>query len=124
LNLLFVLNKFDNLVRGGRMNKIVAFIASKIAIKPLCYADDGEIRIKEKIRTLEGSLKRLVVNIGNFLPSSKGKKCVICHTTNESGAKYIESLIKEQYDFKEVVVRENRGLSAFYSLEGGIIVSF
>ena len=59
VNLLFALDRFDNLVRNGRMSKLTAFIAEKIAIKPLCYADDGEIKIKEKIRTYIGVNKRM-----------------------------------------------------------------
>ena len=47
INLLFALDRFDNLVRNGRMSKLPAFIAEKIAIKPLCYADDGEMHEEE-----------------------------------------------------------------------------
>lgn len=123
-NLLFVLDKFDNLVKNGRMNKVVAFIATMAFIRPLCYGEDGEIKVKEKIRTLKGALKRLVVNIGKMVSETKDRICVISHTCNEADAMYLKTLIKEEYEFKEIIVEENRGLCAFYSLQGGIIVSF
>ncbi len=123
-NLLFVLDKFDNLVKNGRMSKVVAFIATMAFIKPLCYGDDGEIKVKEKIRTLKGALKRLVVNIGKMVSDTKDRICVISHTDNEYDALYLQTLIKEEYEFKDVIVENNRGLCAFYSLKGGIIVSF
>lgn len=124
LDLLFVLNKFDNLVRNGRMNKVTAFIATKMSIKPLCYADDGEIKVKEKIRTLEGTYKRLVANIEKFASHTKGKSCIIAHTKNLEGAQILEKSIAQKYHFAKILIVENRGLCAFYSLKGGIMVSF
>lgn len=125
LNLYFVLDKFDNLVKNGRMNKVVAFIASKIAIKPLCYGEDGEIKIKEKIRTFRGVLKRLAVNIGKICPDNISERTiVISHTQNLEDAEYLKTLIEEEYNFKNIIIEENRGLCAFYSLQGGILVSF
>lgn len=123
-NLLFVLDKFDNLVKNGRISKIVAFVASMIAIKPLCYGEDGEIKVREKIRTFHGVLKRLVVNIGKMCPNTKGRKCVISYTLNEQDALFLKNEIENAYQFDEVIVEPNRGLSSFYSLKGGIIVSF
>lgn len=124
INLLFVLDKFDNLVKNGRMNKVVAFIAQMIAIKPLCYGEDGEIKIKEKIRTFKGVLKRLAVNIGKMTDGIENKTCVISHTFNEEDALFLKGLIEEQYNFKEVIVEQNRALCSFYALTGGILVSF
>ena len=124
MNILFVLDRFDNLVKNGRMNKIVARIAELIAIKPLCMGEDGEIKIKEKIRTFRGVLKRLVFNIGKMCPDQTGRKCVICHTLNDEAANYLKKEIEETYNFAEVKITKNRGLCAFYSLNGGVIVSF
>lgn len=124
VNLLFALDRFDNLVRNGRMSKLTAFIAEKIAIKPLCYADDGEIKIKEKIRTFRGVIKRMVHYIGKMCEDTTNKICIIAHTKNESAALELKKDIEENYHFKEVRIMENRGLCAFYALEGGLIVTF
>lgn len=124
VNLLFALDRFDNLVRNGRMSKLTAFIAEKIAIKPLCYADDGEIKIKEKIRTFRGVIKRMTHYIGKMCEDTTNKICIIAHTRNESAALELKKDIEENYHFKEVRIMENRGLCAFYALEGGLIVTF
>lgn len=124
VNLLFALDRFDNLVRNGRMSKLTAFIAEKIAIKPLCYADDGEIKIKEKIRTFRGVIKRMTHYVGKMCEDTTNKVCIIAHTQNESAALELKKDIEENYHFKEVRVMENRGLCAFYALEGGLIVTF
>lgn len=124
INLLFVLSKYDNLVKNGRMSRLVAIIATSLAIKPLCVADDGEIKVQEKIRTFKGVLKRLVFNIGILCKETKNKICYICHTKNIEDSMFLKSLIEKNYEFKDVRIVENRGLTAFYSLEKGIIVSF
>lgn len=124
IKLLFVLDKFDNLVKNGRMSKVVAFIAQLAAIKPLCYGDEGEIKIKEKIRTFKGVLKRLVHNIGLMCPVTKGRTCVISHTQNEESALLLKALIEEAYQFDSIIIEDNRGLCSFYALRGGLIVSF
>ncbi len=124
IQLLFVLDKFDNLVKNGRMSKVVAFIAQLAAIKPLCYGDEGEIKIKEKIRTFKGVLKRLVHNIGVMCPNTKGRTCVISHTQNKENAMLLKTLIEEEYEFDSIIVEDNRGLCAFYALSGGLLVSF
>ena len=124
INLLFVLDKFDNLVKNGRMSKVVAFIANLAAIKPLCYGEGGEIKIKEKIRTFKGVLKRLVYNIGQMCPVTKGRTCVISHTKNMENALILKTMIEQQYEFDSIIIEDNRGLCAFYALEGGLLVSF
>lgn len=124
IQLLFVLDKFDNLVRNGRMSKVTAFIAQLAAIKPLCYGDDGEIKIKEKIRTFKGVLKRLVHNIGVMCPVTKGRTCIISHTDNKESALFLKTLIEQEYEFDKIILDDNRGLCSFYALRGGLIVSF
>ena len=124
MQLLFVLNKFDNLVKNGRVSKITAFIANLANIKPLCYGEEGEIKIKEKIRSVEGALKRLVFNIGKMCEDFKNKICIISYTENKDEATSLATMIKAKYPFKEVKVVSNRGLCSFYALEGGIICCF
>ena len=124
LNLLFILNKFDNLVRNGRMSKIAAFIASTLAIKPLCIADDGEIKVHQKLRTMRAAIQGLVNQVGVICPNQEGRVCTICYVKNEDEAQAIKKAIEEKYNFKEVRLEPARGLCTFYALRGGIIVSF
>lgn len=124
LNLFFVLDKFENLVKNGRMSKITAFVASALYIKPLCMAKEGVIEIYEKPRTMKGALNRLVESIGKHCSNTVNKKCIIGHCKNLEDANYIKEEIEKKYSFKEVVVNDMKGLCSFYALEKGIIVSF
>lgn len=123
LNLFFVLDKFDNLVKNGRMSKLTAIVATTLFIKPLCIAEDGQISIYEKPRTMKAALIRLVNNIKEKCSDFSGK-CIITHCFNEENANFVKKLITERYSFKEVIVKPMRGLCSFYALENGIIVSF
>ncbi len=123
-HLFFILNKFDNLVKNGRMSKTVAFIANLANVKPLCVGEEGEIKIKEKIRTINGVFKRLVANIGVVCQDTKNRVMIISHTEDLKNAEALKEMIKEHYEFKDIIIKENRGLCSFYSLEGGIICSF
>lgn len=124
LNLFFVLDKFENLVKNGRMSKLTAFIATALYIKPLCCAQEGVIDIYEKPRTMKGALNKLVESIEKKSPITKGKTCIITHCKNEKDANYVKDEILKKYQFKEVVVNEMKGLCSFYALEKGIIVCF
>lgn len=123
-NLLFVLSKFDNLIKNGRMNKFVGMAASLFSIKPLCVADDGEIKIFKKIRTLRHAHSSLIEEIGTRCPNQKGRKLIITHVYAEELANKMKKTIEDLYNFDEVVVINARGLCSFYALEEGIIVCF
>lgn len=124
VNILFIINKFDSLIRTGRVSKLVASIASILKIKPLGIAKGGEIRIQEKVRTIEGTVKRLIVNIEKFCSDTKDRICIISHTLNPESALKIKSLIEEKYHFKNIIVRENSLVNSYYALEGCVMVSF
>ncbi len=124
LNLFFVLNTFENLVKNGRMSKLVAFVATALYIKPLCIAKDGTIEIYEKPRTIKNALNRLVDSISKKCTNFENRKCIISHCKNEESALFLKEEIQKKYPFKEIVINEMRGLCSFYALEKGVIVSF
>ena len=124
LSLFFILDKFDNLVKNGRMSKVTAFIATALYIKPLCMEKDGVIDIYDKPRTMKGALNKLVESIQNFTDNTKNKKCIITHCQNETDALTLKNKISEKYQFKDIVVRETKGLCSFYALEKGLLVAF
>lgn len=126
LELLFVIDKFDNLVKNGRMSKIVALLATTLSIKPLCIANDGNIKIHEKIRTKSGALKRLVASIKSLKKEEdySTSTCIISYVKNEEDVNFVKKLIEANYNFKEIKVIPCRGLCSFYALENSILVGF
>jgi DegV family protein with EDD domain len=121
--LYFVLDKFDNLVNNGRVSKTVAFIATILKIKPLCFADDGEINVRFKIRTRRFVIEKLIETINEDKSDYQNEECIISHCEDEETALYIKSALEKNCNFKKVTILRMKGLCSFYSLEKGIIVS-
>ncbi len=44
-NLFFVLDKFDNLIKNGRMSKVAGIIAGVLKIKPIATGVEGDIKL-------------------------------------------------------------------------------
>ena len=124
MNLLFVLDKFDNLVKNGRMSKLTAVVATCLYIKPLCIAQEGEIKIYEKPRTRKKSLARLVENIGEISKGTDNRKVCISHCNCEEDANVVKGMIEEAYPGSQVRVTVMKGLTSFYALENGLLVGF
>ena len=124
VTLLFVLDKFDNLVKNGRMSKIAAMVATCLYIKPLYMASEGEIKVHEKPRTRRKSMERLVDNIANMSKKEKDRTCYISHCDCEEDALNLKKMIEEKYNFKKIVIRKMRGLTSFYALNNGLLVGF
>ena len=124
LHLLFVLDRFDNLVKNGRMSRITSIIAGVLHVKPLCEAQDGEIKVAEKPRTRKLAFQRLVDGIGERIQNFKERTCIITYCENEELGLELQDKIRSKYDFKEVIVRKMHGLASFYALENGVIVCF
>lgn len=122
--LLFVLNKFDNLVKNGRMSKLMGIIASTLRIVPLCEGHEGEIRIAEKTITQKSAYRKLTDALKSR-GEGKTKECVITHCNNEKGAQTIKEMLIEKCAFlKNIRILPMKGLCSFYALRGGVIVSF
>ncbi len=120
--LLFVLSSFDNLVKNGRMNKFTGMVASFLSIRPLFCADNGEIKLIKKVRTLTKSLNSLVDEMPNLTP--KFSKVVITYVDNLPTAESLKANILAKYANVEVELVPTRGLTTFYAQQNGIIVSF
>lgn len=125
LNLLFVLDKFDNLVRAGRMSKIAAFVATSLSIKPLCIANKGEIKILKKTRTMKMALKNVVNEMKELIHDDDvNRVCIITSVQNDPTALKLKNIIAENMNFKEIRIVDAKILDAYYELPGGLIVSF
>lgn len=123
--LFFILDDFDNLIKNGRMSKFTAAIARIILIKPICIADNGEIKIYKKVRTRKTAITKMIDEIANLKNIDFTKReCIISHCLDYEEAKRIKDMLISKLPFKNVNVVPMKGLCSFYALEKGIIVSF
>lgn len=121
----FILESLDNLMKAGRINKVIGHIASVLSIKPIMGGDEnGTIKLIEKVRGSKRAFKRLVEVIGEQGEDFENKILGIAHCNALDKAEELKKRIEEVYNFKEIIIVETAGLSTAYANDGGIIIAF
>jgi DegV family protein with EDD domain len=121
----FVLHDLGNLVRAGRMSKVVGLVASALNIKPI-LGDDGKGEIKMHLKVM--GLKKPMIAMSGF-PAEKAKAngtnipIVISHCFNEEEAEHLKSLLNTKM-LTNIEIHPMRGLSSFYASYRGVIIAY
>ena len=122
---LFILESLENLMKAGRVSKVMGHIASVLSIKPIMGDDgDGTIRLVEKVRGGKRAFKRLVEIIGEEGDGFEDKILGIAHCNALNKAEELKREIEEKYNFKQIIIVDTAGLSTAYADDGGIIIAF
>jgi len=119
----FVLNDLSNLVKSGRMSKVMGVVTSVLPIKLIC-GDNGEGEVK-KIGTALG-FKKGVENLSKF-PGEKADKdnlVVISHCFNEESAEILKNLITEKHGLTNIKILPMRGITSIIANEKGLAISY
>lgn len=121
----FILESLDNLIKAGRIGKVMGHIATAFSIKPVMGSnDDGTIKLVEKVRGSKKAFRRLVDIIGEQGEKIEDKILGIAHCNALEKAENLKKEIQKRYKFKEVIIVETAGLSTAYAYDGGIILAF
>ncbi len=124
LRLLFTLSTFDNLVRNGRMNKLVGIVASKLGIRIVAEAREGKIEVLYKVRGQSRALDTLAAEMKRQKPGLGGKDIIISHCNNPLGVRYLRELLAKEFPGSEITVMATQGLTSYYAEETGILVAY
>ncbi len=119
----FTLEKFDNLIKNGRMNKLIGKVASRLNIRVVGGGENGELVVYHKPRGSSRAYDKLLDEMGKK-KNMEGADVIVSHTNNPEGAQVIAELIENNYPINSVIIKENGGLNSFYSEDNGIIVGF
>ncbi|ANE47787.1 hypothetical protein SY83_17535 [Paenibacillus swuensis] len=121
---LFFLETLENVVKGGRLDRVKGALASFLNIKLLMHrTDEGSIDVLEKVRGSQKALQRLVDMIGELKEGFGKDVLAIAHSNCEEKAKALKEQIMRKYPFKEVFISEMGPVIGTYAGEGGIVVS-
>jgi len=121
----FVLENLDNMVKNGRMSKIVGLISGVLNIRLILKGDqEGEIALYSKARGTRQSIQKLADTIGETCQDTKERTLAITHCDNPEQVSNLIGIVKEKYAFKKIVVAPTKGLSSMYANKGGIIIAF
>ena len=119
----FILESLDNLIKNGRISKAKGLIANVLNIKPIMGSDDdGNIQLIENVRGRKRVFKRLVEIIGESGVKLEEKVLAISHANALERAEGLKKDIMDKYNFKDVILVEQAGLSTAYANDGGIVL--
>ena len=119
----FILDKFDNLVKTGRINPYVAKIASFLNVKPICSDNDGEIKMIDKARGYTKAVNRLVQIIKENTPDIESRIIAITHVKAYEKAVALKDELLKHIRAKDIVIGESAGVITTYANRGGIVVA-
>lgn len=121
----FVLERYDNLLKNGRLNKLTGKLIHVLNIKLLMGSDgNGEIALYAKPRGTNQMIGKLLSFIKESGKKTDGESLVITHCNNPGLAERLSAAIEQQYNFKEILIVATRGLSSLYADDKGIIMAF
>ena len=123
MNTYFIIDKFDNLVKTGRVKPYVAKVASLLNIKPICGADNGEIKMMDKARGYKKALTRLVNIIKENTPDIESRVVGITHVKALDRALALKEELLKHLKVKDVVIQECKGVTATFGYTGGVVVA-
>ena len=122
-HLMFALKKVDNFAKNGRVNPLVAKIASALNIRIVGQASDqGELQVLHKSRGEKNALNQILANMVEC--GFAGGRTILRHTQNLVAAQKLEELIKERFPECHITIGENEGLCSYYAEPGGLLVGF
>jgi DegV family protein with EDD domain len=125
LKTIFLLDNVDHLAKNGRLNPIIAKVASVLSIKLILGADGkGEIKLVTEGFGYNRAFKKLLASIGQQGTNLEEKTLVIAHCLAPERAQKFYDEVMATYKFKNVVVVKMGGLSSTYSDEGGLVIAF
>lgn len=121
--LLFVLAKVDNLVKNGRLNKLIGAVVGLLNIRMVGEASEtGTLELLQKAR---GAKKALTAAVEEVLKAGyKGGRIIIAHRNNEKFCQQFTEVIKEKFPAADISFLPTSGLCSFYAEEGGLLLGY
>ena len=119
----FSLRSFDNLVKNGRMPKLVGALASGLSIRMLGTASEqGTIKVIAPTRGDKKTMKKILEVMRS--DGYRGGLAYIDHVDNVEGAEGLGRAIASEWPQAEVEILSCRGLCSYYAEESGLIIGY
>ena len=121
--LLFVLAKVDNLVKNGRLSKLIGAVVGLLNIRMVGEASEtGTLELLQKARGAKKSLQAAYEEIikGGYA----GGRIVMAHRSNEKFCQQLSELLREKYPQANIKIIPTSGLCSFYAEEGGLLMGY
>ena len=125
LQTFFVLQDMETLRKTGRLSGTAARFATLLNIKPILFADGGEIKKFDTARSMEKALRRMCdVCVEKARAFSEGPlSAAIVHCNCPERADAVRAYLQKLADFKDISIASARGVSTIYASDGGIVIA-
>jgi DegV family protein with EDD domain len=121
----FVLDTLENVIKGGRLDRVRGAVASMLNIKLLMHANEqGAVEVMEKVRGTTGAVKRMVGKIEEIKADVSSRVLSVAHSNCEARAKELIRTITAIYPFREVILSNMGPVIGTYAGEGGLLISY
>lgn len=122
-DLLFLLESIENLVKNGRVNKMIGSLVGLLNLRLVGErSSDGRIELANRAR---GTKKGLKILLDEMIGKGyKGGKVEIAHMGNESLAKTMADRIREQFSEALIDIRQGSALCYYYAEKNGLMIGF
>ena len=122
-HIIFALASYRNLIKNGRVSRLVGFIAGHLGFWGIGIGDEnGEIAMRGKARGDKSMVRFMAEEIGKI--GLAGQNIRIHHCLNLKDAEALASQLREKFTEAVITVFPTRGLDSFYAERRGLIVSF
>lgn len=119
----FSLSRYDNLMKNGRMPKLVGALAGGLSIRMLGTAtEQGTIKVIAPTRGDRKTHRKIV----EFMHADgfNGGMVYIDHVQNEASAQGLKAAVLAEWPQAEVHIVPCGGLCSYYAEESGLIVGY
>lgn len=123
-HILFALSSFENLVKNGRVNRVIGFIAGHLHMRVLGRrTQDGRIDFFFKTRGERRVLARMLEEMADT-GFDGSRPVVISHCLNPDAAEALRQGIASRWPAARVQVIPCAGLCSFYAQQQGVILTY
>lgn len=121
--LLFVLAKVDNLVKNGRLSKLLGAVVGLLNIRMVGEASqDGKLELLQKAR---GAKKSLVAAFDELIKEGyAGGQIIIAHRNNPKFCQQFSEMVRKRFPQAVIEVIPTSGLCSFYAEENGLLMGY
>ena len=121
--LLFVLAKVDNLVKNGRLSKLLGTVVGLLNIRMVGEASEtGTLELLQKARGPKKSLQAAYEEL--VKAGYAGGRIVMAHRSNEKFCQQLSELILERFPQADIKILPTSGLCSFYAEDGGLLMGY
>ncbi|MGF3214505.1 DegV family protein [Facklamia sp. P12945] len=122
-NVNFLLESVDNLVKNGRISKIIGNMIGLLNIRLIGKrSSEGTIELAQKARGHQKAMKKLWAEIKS--KGFNGGKIFINHVLNPEASQELQSMILAEFPHAEINILPSSGLCTFYAQRNGLIVGY